>query len=722
MAGVRERLRAAVQGWRLAGARAGGDGARTPALVWPTRMLGQPSWNLIDLQSYINYGFSLNSIIYSAIMYKVRACSSAPLQAFERRVGDGERLVRLPADHPLARLLERPNPFQSAYSFHALNTVYFNLAGNAFIYLARERAGALPYAMYPLRPDCVRIIPDREAGKPVVGFVYIPDGGALADGFPILAEDMIHVKLPNPGDPLNGAGYGLSPLSALARSANIDNDVTTFLKAFFERGAMFQTVLKFDTMLSPDEASRARERFEEVYGGVEKWSRVVVLDQGGSVERLTPTFEEMGFEVIDARNEARILGPFGVPPILTGTRLGLSASTYANYELARKAFWQDTMLPELRLFQDEYQRYLGSVDIVVRFDFSDVPALRDDRLAQTQAALNLARMGVPPRQAFAAVGLEVEAFPGDDQAWTMLGGTEAALGHRGAGQETKAAPVASVVDPAGMRLKMDDLATSHESRYGEVAARLFAEEGRELQALLGDAQRAARARKGSIVWSQLMLTIREWYERERIPAWRDAFIPLIEATMLETGKEWALALGVQWTVRTLRGEDWFQRYMLTFANPITATSSEQVHRVLEQAMAEGWSIPQTQERLGLLFQQWAEGTLTPGDFEWMRARFPAYRRENIARTETLRAANAGAFELGKSWGVRRKAWEATADSRTRDDHLDAWQRYRAGGNPGPIPIDEPFIVGGVAMMYPGDPAGTPEQFCNCRCTVLLYAD
>ena len=52
--------------------------ARTPFL-WPAWREGVPQWHLIDLQSYIQEGFNTNSLIYSALMYKVRAASIAPL-------------------------------------------------------------------------------------------------------------------------------------------------------------------------------------------------------------------------------------------------------------------------------------------------------------------------------------------------------------------------------------------------------------------------------------------------------------------------------------------------------------------------------------------------------------------------------------------------------------------------------------------------------------------
>ena len=58
-----------------------------------------------------------------------------------------------------------------------------------------------------------------------------------------------------------------------------------------------------------------------------------------------------------------------------------------------------------------------------------------------------------------------------------------------------------------------------------------------------------------------------------------------------------------------------------------------------------------------------------------------------------------------------KRWIATADNRTRPSHLAAHMRY--GENP--IPIEEPFIVGGAELRYPCDPLGPPEESVNCRC-------
>ncbi len=192
--------------------------------------------------------------------------------------------------------------------------------------------------------------------------------------------------------------------------------------------------------------------------------------------------------------------------------------------------------------------------------------------------------------------------------------------------------------------------------------------------------------------------------------------------MLDAGDVWSTALGVTFDVRNLQGEAWFQDYILQddfFANVVTQNSSDVVTAVLEQAQAEGWSIPQTEKHLGQVFDQWMQGDLSAEDFEWFEQRMPAYRRESIARTETIRSANAGALNLGKDWGAERKFWIGTNDDRIRDDHIVARDTYTESGA---IPIDDSFLIGGGEMNAPGDPSAPADQTVRCRCALGLLMD
>ncbi len=87
------------------------------------------------------------------------------------------------------------------------------------------------------------------------------------------------------------------------------------------------------------------------------------------------------------------------------------------------------------------------------------------------------------------------------------------------------------------------------------------------------------------------------------------------------------------------------------------------------------------------------------------------RALTIARTEVMGASNAGSQAAARAFGVpMKKAWLATDDDRTREDHVDAGQMP-------PIGMDVPYKVGGSALMFPGDSSlgAEAKELVNCRC-------
>jgi uncharacterized protein with gpF-like domain len=124
---------------------------------------------------------------------------------------------------------------------------------------------------------------------------------------------------------------------------------------------------------------------------------------------------------------------------------------------------------------------------------------------------------------------------------------------------------------------------------------------------------------------------------------------------------------------------------------------------VSQAVNLGESIPDISDRIA----QTLDSTATP---RWSN------RATVTARTETIGALNSGrsdafralAGETGRGF---EKVWISTVDDRTRETHVDAdGQR---------VPVDQPFVVGGFELDYPGDPDGPAEEVIQCRCTMLL---
>ena len=673
---------------------------------------GNPYWRMKDTDSYMREGWGANALIYAAIMYKARAIALTRMQAYR---GDEDNNRLLDRQHPLSKLLRRPNPHQSWIEFEGLNTAWFNIAGEAFVYVDRDNPRDTPRALYPLHPNRVLIIP---AQKGIQGYLYLPVDRAIDNGIPLLPDSVMHVKLPNPMDELEGMGYGWSPMAALAQSGDVDNAITHFLKKFFERGAMPNGILKFNNPMDETTIKAIKRRWSDAYGGVDKWTDIGVLDSQGEYQRIGMTFNEMGFETLDERNESRILSPLGVPGILLDTRISMKNSTYANKAEARKAFWEDTMTYEMMLWDEEYQHILNVGDVFVKRDLSHVPALQKNTPELVGAAKVLWDMGVPSHQAFRVVGLNVGELPSGDVGYVSSSvvrvdevGTPAP---EPAKQERKAERPEkwTTEQKAAHGDAVDAIAVSHEDEAREAGLACFEKDRRAVLKLVQDAEKKAYALKQTIDWLTVDTEVLKYLTGQSKLVWAQTFIPVVSGVIEDTGDYWSAQTGLAWDVRNLLGEAWFENYMLVFGDPIAKTSADTLHDILALGQAEGWSMQKMEDAISLTFQGWMTGNVDPDTYAFVSKRLPAYRIEMIARTETIRAAGAGAQALFESWELEEREWLSTRDGRTRPTHVLANGQRRL--------ITEAFSVGGWDMMHPGDASrgAPPKEFVNCRCTII----
>lgn len=127
-----------------------------------------------------------------------------------------------------------------------------------------------------------------------------------------------------------------------------------------------------------------------------------------------------------------------------------------------------------------------------------------------------------------------------------------------------------------------------------------------------------------------------------------------------------------------------------------AYGKSQIHKQVTSSILAGDSIPKMADKL-------QERITTMSRASAIRA----------ARTAVTSAQNGGrqdGFADAAKMGISvRKRWIATKDMRTRPEH------GAADGQT--VETDQPFDVGGEALMFPGDPSGSPANIYNCRCTM-----
>jgi len=97
-------------------------------------------------------------------------------------------------------------------------------------------------------------------------------------------------------------------------------------------------------------------------------------------------------------------------------------------------------------------------------------------------------------------------------------------------------------------------------------------------------------------------------------------------------------------------------------------------------------------------------------------KYSTFQAQRLVRTEATNAANFATLKSANTIfpaADMMKEWIASFDDRTRSTHAEA-------GASDPVPQNEPFMVGGSLMMYPGDSRGSAKEVINCRCSIAVF--
>lgn len=135
------------------------------------------------------------------------------------------------------------------------------------------------------------------------------------------------------------------------------------------------------------------------------------------------------------------------------------------------------------------------------------------------------------------------------------------------------------------------------------------------------------------------------------------------------------------------------------AERITAGVRDAVARVVARSLKEGWTVPETADRI---YAKLSDAK--------------PWQATMLARTDLISLSNGGSYAAAQALGDKAplyKRWLNADDEKVRPTHVEANMQV--------VELDQPFKVGDALLLYPGDPAGPDGEVINCRCT-LIYTD
>lgn len=368
--------------------------------------LGQPVWTPRRYDTLAKEGFQRCAVVFRCVSVIARAAAAIPVEVWR---GDQEVEDQ---GHPLRRLLARPNPGQAWPAFLEAAIGYHLLSGNTYIERVGPERGA-PRELYALRPDRMQVIPDR-AG---VGAYRYEVNGVHHDFRvdPITGHgDILHVKSFNPLDDW----YGMSPLEAAAMAVDQHSAAMAWNVSLLQNGARPSGALTTKGSMTPDQREALRRHMENLHQGQGKAGRPLVLEGDMTWQEMGVSPKDMDWLQGRHASARDIAMAFGVPSQLVGVP---GDSTFANYEQARLALYEETVLPLATGLVGELSRWLAPAfgGAELRLDQDGIPALVERRRALWDKVVGAHFLTINEQRE--ALGYARVDLPGSDDLWLPAG-------------------------------------------------------------------------------------------------------------------------------------------------------------------------------------------------------------------------------------------------------------------------------------------------------------
>ncbi len=331
--------------------------------------------------------YARSTAVHAAVRVLAEAVSRPPLEVW-RRAGTGSEYERAGVDHPLQRLLDRPNDVWDGGQL--LRTVESRLAlwGSAYVAMVRD-GDRVPYEMWPLRPDEVHVVAAQD-DRVVRGFIHESADGQVA----YLPEEMLWYRRFNPMNTFSG----FSSMVPAGLAVTMGTEALNFNRRFYVHSAMpADVVIVMDGSPQQEQIDQLIDSWEARLRNPDTAHRPMILSGGIEMKRLGANQSEMEFIAALRWSVEEVSRAFGVPKVFLSE---FEDATLANVRTMEQFLWRNTIIPELKMLEDginhrlvpHFEGFEG--ELVVRFNLSDVEAIQESQSDRAERLATLVGAGI----------------------------------------------------------------------------------------------------------------------------------------------------------------------------------------------------------------------------------------------------------------------------------------------------------------------------------------
>ena len=371
------------------------------------------SWGFFLPRTRIDYAAEVgdgmgSSTVMAPLLWAARTFPEAPPALWRQRDDGQEDLVR---DHPVLRLLQRPNPFFTGPLLWIATITEWLAHGEAYWLKMRNGTGTVSELWWS--PHWM-IEPKGDDDAFITHYEYRPNGAAVP--FLIDPANVVHFRFgADPDNPRRG----YSPLKSVLREVFTDDEAAAFTASLLRNMGVPGLVVSPEGNGPPpgsDDVDAVKGYMKTAFTG-DRRGEPLVMSGPTKVHQFGFSPEQLLLKDLRRIPEERVTAVLGVPAMVAGLGAGLDRSTFTNYGEAREAAYEQTIIPSQRILAEDvrfqlFHEFVSSEELwtwVFGFDLSKVRVLQED-VVRTWRRYDVGVRGgwVTVATAKRGVGLKVE--------------------------------------------------------------------------------------------------------------------------------------------------------------------------------------------------------------------------------------------------------------------------------------------------------------------------